>query len=522
MIADAAVHGRAVPANLIGELTDSMPLLEDGPPVASRASRMMGTPSSGAPSTTMLVQSAREEVLARLEEVGEVEPGSDGVFTGRSERDALHPDRGKFWQSVSTGDRLRQASHGAGARRLVEAIIGEAVVPFDYLMLRVATPGRATEVHYDYPFFARLHDQVKTVWIPIGDVPVDRGPVFVVEGSNRFEDVIADLRGFEVTAGSSRKAAFDRTAIELADERGTHLLTTDFGAGDVLVFGMYTAHGSFDHHDETRRVPRVLRRPLAGSPPRRRRTVHGSAPQRHDRRWLRRAERRQAAHRELARSVVRMSAGAMDDDLAPSRLASLFGLTGRHVIITGAASGLGRAISAGVLAFGARATLIDREIEALNATARDLAAPGTEIEVVHCDVTSTPDVEAAVDAATALGGPVSGLVNSAGLGRRALAADLTDEDWQEVIDVNLTGTFRMCRAGRASADCRIGPGGNRQHLVGRRAGRPQDRKRQLLGVEGRRRCPDPNSRHRMGRPWHPSERNRTDALPHTPRRAGDP
>jgi NAD(P)-dependent dehydrogenase (short-subunit alcohol dehydrogenase family) len=148
----------------------------------------------------------------------------------------------------------------------------------------------------------------------------------------------------------------------------------------------------------------------------------------------------------------------MDDDLAPSRLASLFGLTGRHVIITGAASGLGRAISAGVLAFGARATLIDREFEALNATARDLAAPGTEIEVVHCDVTSTPDVEAAVDAATALGGPVSGLVNSAGLGRRALAADLTDEDWQEVIDVNLTGTFRMCRAVGRRLIARSAPG----------------------------------------------------------------
>jgi ectoine hydroxylase-related dioxygenase (phytanoyl-CoA dioxygenase family) len=253
VIADAAVHGRAVPANLIGELTDSRPLLEDGPQLRARFESDGYAFFRGALDDE-LVQSAREEVLARLEEVDEVEPGSDGVFTGRSERDALHPDRGKFWQSVSTGDRLRQASHGAGARRLVEAIIGEAVVPFDYLMLRVATPGRATEVHYDYPFFARLHDQVRTVWIPIGDVPVERGPVFVVEGSNRFEDVIADLRGFEVTAGSSRKAAFNRTAIELADERGTHLLTTDFGAGDVLVFGMYTAHGSFDHHDETRRV----------------------------------------------------------------------------------------------------------------------------------------------------------------------------------------------------------------------------------------------------------------------------
>ena len=200
--------------------------------------------------------------------------------------------------------------------------------------------GQGDEVHYDYPFFARLHDQVKTVWIPIGDVPVDRGPVFVVEGSNRFEDVIADLRGFEVTAGSSRKAAFNRTAIELADERGTHLLTTDFGAGDVLVFGMYTATAASTtttRHDGCVCPATPVGRLAASA------STDGTweRPQRHDRRWLRRAERRQAAHRELARSVVRMSAGAMDDDLAPSRLASLFGLTGRHVIITGGGVGLG-------------------------------------------------------------------------------------------------------------------------------------------------------------------------------------
>ena len=84
---------------------------------------------------------------------------------------------------------------------MLETLVGEEVVPFDYLMLRVATPGRATEVHYDYPFFARLHDQVRTVWTPIGDVPVERGPLFVIEGSNRFADLIEPMIGFDVAAG---------------------------------------------------------------------------------------------------------------------------------------------------------------------------------------------------------------------------------------------------------------------------------------------------------------------------------
>ena len=201
-----------------------------------------------------VVQAARQEVLSRLEAIDEVEPGSDGVATGRSERDVQHADRGEFWGSVSTGECLRQLSHGPGIRGVLETLVGEEVVPFDYLMLRVATPGRATEVHYDYPFFARLHDQVRTVWTPIGDVPVERGPLFVIEGSNRFADLIEPMIGFDVAAETGRTAAFDTTAIEIAEKRQTRLLSSDFAAGDVLVFGMYTAHGSFDHHDASGRV----------------------------------------------------------------------------------------------------------------------------------------------------------------------------------------------------------------------------------------------------------------------------
>ena len=99
---------------------------------------------------------------------------------------------------------------------------------------------------------------MRTVWTPVGDVPVERGPLFVIEGSNRFADLIDPMLGFDVAADSGRTAAFDTTAIEIAEERQTRLLSTDFAAGDVLVFGMYTAHGSFDHHDDTRTGSSVL------------------------------------------------------------------------------------------------------------------------------------------------------------------------------------------------------------------------------------------------------------------------
>lgn len=145
----------------------------------------------------------------------------------------------------------------------------------------------------------------------------------------------------------------------------------------------------------------------------------------------------------MARAVAALETA---DDPPASQLAALFDLSGRHVVVTGAASGLGRAIARGVLAFGARASLLDRQIDALRATVSELPAPHNVIEVMACDVSRADEVACAIDAAESAGGLVTGLVNSAGIGRRAAATELTDEAWAEVIDVNLTGTFKMCRA----------------------------------------------------------------------------
>jgi NAD(P)-dependent dehydrogenase (short-subunit alcohol dehydrogenase family) len=135
-----------------------------------------------------------------------------------------------------------------------------------------------------------------------------------------------------------------------------------------------------------------------------------------------------------------------DDDVAAERLADLFELSGRHVVVTGAASGIGLAISAGVLAFGGRLTLIDRESAALDTATADLGAEGDVVAAIPADVTSAADVYSAIAAAESAGGTITGLVNSAGIGRRSPAVDLTDDAWREVLDVNLSGTFKMCRA----------------------------------------------------------------------------
>ena len=248
------VKGHPVPSTLLGELPDSAPLLADPSALRARMADdgflfLKGVLDRDA------VRAARREVFERLAAVGEVrEPVEDGIFTGTSRRTELEPDRGRFWRSVSEGPRLRAISHAGPIAGVLDAVFGEPARPQDYLFLRAGVRGRATDLHYDYPFFTRAHDRVCTVWTPIGDVPVSDGPLVVVEGSHRYRDLIDPMIGHDISLNPERRAAFGDDAIAFARARGTRLLTRDFEAGDVIVFGMFIAHGSLDNHSPIYRV----------------------------------------------------------------------------------------------------------------------------------------------------------------------------------------------------------------------------------------------------------------------------
>ena len=248
------IQGQAVPDALIGELPDSAHLL-DQPVVLRERLAADGFVCLKGVLDEQLVAAARLEVFERLVEVGEVAPpASAAIATGTSRRDELIADRGLFWKSVSEGPRLRALSHGVAMQRIMALLLAAPARPQDYMFLRAGAPGRATGLHFDYPFFTRAHDQVYTVWTPIGDVPVTDGPLVVVEGSNRFRDLIDPMIGFDVARDSTRKATLSQDAVSFAQQRGTRLLTRNFAAGDIAVFGMYTLHGSLENHSPINRV----------------------------------------------------------------------------------------------------------------------------------------------------------------------------------------------------------------------------------------------------------------------------
>lgn len=191
---------------------------------------------------------AREDIFRRLAEVGEIAaPVLDGIYTGTSQRQERVPDLGAFWKSVSETWSLRRLSHGQRLHALMGNLLGGLARAQDYLFLRPANPGKSTFIHCDYPFFTRTTEAVATAWIALGDVPTRLGPLFVIEGSHRYDDIIDSYRGFDVARDTSRQAAIVETPLEFVKHRDSRIVTTDFSAGDIVVFGMFLLHGSLDN-----------------------------------------------------------------------------------------------------------------------------------------------------------------------------------------------------------------------------------------------------------------------------------
>lgn len=119
---------------------------------------------------------------------------------------------------------------------------------------------------------------------------------------------------------------------------------------------------------------------------------------------------------------------------------------GRVAVVTGAASGIGRAAAERLHTEGAMVAVLDLDGAAARAVAETLDGDQERSLAVTCDVRDTDSATAAVEAAADRFGGVDVLVNSAGIVRYGEVTDVSDQDWEAVVDTNLTGAFRMMRA----------------------------------------------------------------------------
>ena len=120
-------------------------------------------------------------------------------------------------------------------------------------------------------------------------------------------------------------------------------------------------------------------------------------------------------------------------------------LKGKVALLTGAGAGLGRAIAICFAREGAHIFVTDRDGDSAEAVAGEIAEAGGNSSALTADITKLAEVKAMFEAVESAFGRLDILVNNAGISRRGDFKDLSDEDWFEVVDVNLHGVVRCTR-----------------------------------------------------------------------------
>lgn len=130
----------------------------------------------------------------------------------------------------------------------------------------------------------------------------------------------------------------------------------------------------------------------------------------------------------------------------PENLTEIFRLDGQRAVVTGAASGLGKAIALGFARFGADVACLDIDLEGARETATAIAGMGRGSSALRVDVRDWESVHSCAEEVGSQAGRVDIAVNVPGINRRKPVLELEPEEFKEVLDVNLTGLFHCARA----------------------------------------------------------------------------
>jgi 3-oxoacyl-[acyl-carrier protein] reductase len=122
-------------------------------------------------------------------------------------------------------------------------------------------------------------------------------------------------------------------------------------------------------------------------------------------------------------------------------MSNLFDVSNEVILITGASQGLGRQFARVLAAHGAAVLLAARQAAKLNSLEQEIAAKGGRAAAVQMDVTDIGSLSEALDAAEAAFGPVTVLINNAGIAIEKPATEQTEADWDAVINANLKGAY---------------------------------------------------------------------------------
>ncbi len=226
-----------------------------------------------------LVLAARRWSMQELLDYGYLDPDSplmDGVVHSQYRGLNVNPFFGPDLVSKARHNLpLQQVLYSGLMMDFYRCLFVEDVRPFDFTWQRAVTASQeaATSPHCDNVFMSRGSKRVCTSWMPLGDIPTEMGGLMVLEGSCHLEHVKStygtlDVDYYctnyddaaEIEAGTKQWqdwtnwGSYNNSAVETRQELGGRWLTTDYAAGDLLVFGMFTMHASMDNHTDRFRL----------------------------------------------------------------------------------------------------------------------------------------------------------------------------------------------------------------------------------------------------------------------------
>ena len=144
--------------------------------------------------------------------------------------------------------------------------------------------------------------------------------------------------------------------------------------------------------------------------------------------------------------MLKETAGTTRDSTVTMNVKQLFDLTGRVAVVTGGSIGLGRQMAEGLAEMGANLVLCARKKERCHQAAEELQQLGVKAIALACDVKSPASIQEVVDTTVSQFGRIDVLINNAGISWGAPVEEMRLEDWNKVIETNLTGTFLCAQA----------------------------------------------------------------------------
>lgn len=212
------------------------------------------------------VLSARRHILEKLSERGMLDadaPLADGIFNPGYEEPSTSGAMGNI--ELTRLPSFRQVVEGSPIINFFEHFLGGGVLTYDHKWLRTVGTGAGSAIHCDVVYMGRGTLNLYTCWTPIGDISLDMGPLVLCLGSHRF-DKVAQTYGQADVDRDLIEGHFSNDPIELVDKFGGRWATTEFQAGDTIIFCMNLMHASLINTSDKVRISVDVRHQLASEP----------------------------------------------------------------------------------------------------------------------------------------------------------------------------------------------------------------------------------------------------------------